>query len=133
MMLIGCLTYSVCKIKSIVAEQAVHFNNRSKRMCCMITLFFTYAAQMIFSAPISFEYEKNNMDQEDYRKLDVITIIQMIVGYMIGSIIELFIIYMMFKMIDQATTSNSLLTKSESQVTETMMKTNSTVRGYDAK
>ena len=133
MMLIGCLTYSVCKIKSIVAEQAVYFNNRGKRMCCMITLFFTYAAQMIFSAPISFEYEKNNMDQEDYRKLDVITIIQMIVGYMIGSIIELFIIYMMFKMIDQATTSNSLLTKSESQVTETMMKTNSTVRGYDAK
>ena len=62
MLLIGCLTYSVCKIKSIVAEQAVHFNNRSKRMCCMITLFFAYAAQMIFSAPISFEYEKNYMD-----------------------------------------------------------------------
>ena len=113
-MLIGCLTYSVCKIKSIVAEQAVHFNNRTKRMCCMITLFFAYAAQMIFSAPISFEYEKNGKTEEDYRKLDVLTIIQMQVGYILGSIIELFIIYMMFKMIDQATTSNSIISKSES-------------------
>ena len=54
----------------------------------------------------------------------------MIVGYCIGSIIELFIIYMMFKMIDQATTNSSLLSKSESQVTENMLKTNSTDHKY---
>ena len=47
----------------------------------------------------------------------------MIFGFCIGSIIQVFIIYMMFKMIDQETENSALMTKSESQVTETMLKT----------
>ena len=55
-------------------------------MCFMITLFFTYAAQMTITAPISVEYEKPGITQETYKKLDVIFIVQMIFGFLIGSI-----------------------------------------------
>ena len=78
---------------------------------------------MTILAPLSFEYEKPGIDQEMFRKLDVINIVQMIFGFCIGSIIQVFIIYMMFKMIDQETENSALMTKSESQVTETMLKT----------
>ena len=125
MILIGCLTYSVCKIKKIVQENAVHFNNRSKRMCSMITLFFAYAAQMAITAPVSIEYEAPGITQEGYRKLDVVFIIQMIFSFLIGSIIQIFVIYMMFQMIDHDPEQS--MSTPESQVTM-MLKTSSTVK-----
>ena len=94
------LIYSVCKIKKLIGQNAVYLNPRNKRMTVMIVAFFIDALQMAASFPLNYMYEREgNYPKEYYLELDTIFIAQCIVGFSVGSLLQLLIIWILFDMI----------------------------------
>ena len=98
--LVSCLIYAVCKIKELMQRNAVFYQARNKRMFFMIGLFFAYALQMTMTFPVNIMYEKRDQPAEYYLQLDTVFLIQTTFAFIVGSILQFFIIYMLFRMID---------------------------------
>ena len=60
------LIYSVCKIKKLIGQNAVHFNPRNKRMTIMIIAFFVNALQLCAGFPLNYMYEREGKFPEEY-------------------------------------------------------------------
>ena len=80
------LIYSVCKIKKLIGQNAVHFNPRNKKMTIMIIAFFANALLLSAGFPLNYLYEQDG-PKEYYVELDTLFIWQCILSFSVGSLL----------------------------------------------